>query len=102
MTDPSEVGVSGPLEPLATGFASSLVRQGYTPNSATSQMHLMAHLSRWLAGEGVEARGAPPPGGAGGPGGGRGARPTGPLRGEAQGAAATSARPPAPRRPPPP
>ena len=56
MADPSEVGVSGPLEPWATGFASSLVRQGYTPNSATLQMHLMAHLSRWLAGEGVEAR----------------------------------------------
>src|SRR2546426_788618 len=56
MTDPSEGGVSRPLQPLATGLASSLVREGYTPNSATSQMHLMAHLSRWLAGEGVEAR----------------------------------------------
>jgi integrase/recombinase XerD len=55
MADPSEVGVSGPLASWATGFASSLVRQGYTPNSAISQMHLMAHLSRWLAGEGVEA-----------------------------------------------
>jgi hypothetical protein len=59
MADPSEIGVSGPLAPWATGFASSLVRQGYTPNSAISQMHLMAHLSRWLAGEGVAARGAP-------------------------------------------
>jgi integrase/recombinase XerD len=56
MADPSEVGMSGPLSSLATGFASSLVRQGYTPNSAISQMHLMAHLSRWLDGEGVEAR----------------------------------------------
>jgi integrase/recombinase XerD len=56
MADPSEVGMSGPLASLATGFASSLVRQGYTPNSAISQLHLMAHLSRWLAGEGVEVR----------------------------------------------
>lgn len=56
MADPSEVGVSGPLSSLATGFASSLVQQGYTRNSAISQMQLMAHLSRWLAREGVEAR----------------------------------------------
>jgi integrase/recombinase XerD len=56
MADPSEVGMSGPLSSWATGFARSLVRQGYTPNSATSQVHLMAHLSRWLDGEGVEAR----------------------------------------------
>ena len=56
MADPSEVGMSGPLASWATGFASSLVRQGYTPNSAISQMHLMAHLSHWLAREGVEAR----------------------------------------------
>jgi integrase/recombinase XerD len=55
MKDPSEVRVSGPLAPWARGFASSLVRQGYTSNSATLQMHLTAHLSHWLAGEGVEA-----------------------------------------------
>ena len=48
--------MSGPLSSWATGFASSLVRQGYTRNSAISQMQLMAHLSRWLASEGVEAR----------------------------------------------
>ena len=56
MEDPSEVGMSGPLSSWATGFASSLVRQGYTRNSAISQMQLMAHLSRWLASEGLEAR----------------------------------------------
>jgi integrase/recombinase XerD len=54
MTDPSEVRVSGPLAPWATGYAHSLVRQGYTPNSATLHMHLTAHLSRWLAAEGVD------------------------------------------------
>lgn len=53
---PSHVRVSGPLEPLAAGFADWLVRQGYTPTSATLQMYLMAHLSRWLAGEGLDLR----------------------------------------------
>jgi len=51
MKDPSHVHVSGPLERYAAGFAHSLVRQGYTFNSATLQLFLMAHLSRWLAGE---------------------------------------------------
>ncbi len=57
MTDPSGIRVSGPLEAFAAGFASELSRQGYTPRSAGFQMHLMAHLSRWLAGERLEARG---------------------------------------------
>src|SRR2546428_12039971 len=57
MTDPSSIRVSGPLEAFAAGFASELSRQGYTPRSAGFQMHLMAHLSRWLAGERLEARG---------------------------------------------
>lgn len=56
MLDPSHVHVSGPLEPFAAGFANTLVQQGYTPNSATLQMNLMAHLSRWLAGQGLGAR----------------------------------------------
>jgi integrase/recombinase XerD len=51
MKDPSHVHVSGPLAPYAVGFAHSLVRQGYTFNSATLQLFLMAHLSRWLGGE---------------------------------------------------
>lgn len=50
MTDPSRIRISGPLEVFAAGFASELSRQGYTPNSARLQMHLMAHLSRLLAG----------------------------------------------------
>jgi site-specific recombinase XerD len=48
MTDPSQIRVPGPLEAFAAGFARELSRQGYTPNSARLQMHLMAHLSRWL------------------------------------------------------
>ncbi len=57
MTDPSRIQVSGPLEAFAAGFASELSRQGYTPRSAGFHMHLMAQLSRWLAGEGRDARG---------------------------------------------
>ncbi len=45
MTDPLRIRVSGPLEVFAGGFASALLRQGYTPRSAGFQMHLIAHLS---------------------------------------------------------
>jgi integrase/recombinase XerD len=55
MSDPSRVRVSGPLEPFAAGFAAELQRQGYTPGSACQQMYLFAHLSRWLAGERLDA-----------------------------------------------
>ena len=48
MTDPSLVGVIGSLQPLAAGFATELARQGYTPRSLQTQLHLMAHVSRWL------------------------------------------------------
>ena len=48
MRDPSLVGVIGPLEPFAAGFANELARLGYTPRSLQTQLHLMAHVSRWL------------------------------------------------------
>jgi integrase/recombinase XerD len=53
MNDPSRVRVNGPLEPYATSFGEVLARQGYAPSSAASQLKLVAHLSRWMAGEGV-------------------------------------------------
>lgn len=56
MKNPSHVRVSGPLDPFAAGFARSLSRQGYTPTSAAFQVQLMAHLSRWLTGEGLDVR----------------------------------------------
>lgn len=49
MGKPSRVRVSGPLEPYACGFREELARQGYTSNSASNQVQLMAHASRWLA-----------------------------------------------------
>lgn len=37
----------------AAGFAAELEARGYTPLSAANQLRLMAHLSRWMAAEGV-------------------------------------------------
>ena len=48
MTDPSRVRISGSLQPFAAGFGTELARQGYTPRSVVTQLHLMAHVSRWL------------------------------------------------------
>lgn len=45
--------VVGPLEPYAVGFAAELVRRGYAAGTAAKQVGLAAHLSRWMAGEGV-------------------------------------------------
>jgi integrase/recombinase XerD len=46
--------VSGPLESLASDFTRELLRQGYTKGSALHQIHLVAHLSRWLTDEGLD------------------------------------------------
>lgn len=53
--DPSRARVTGPLQPYAAGFVAELARLGYTNGSACGQMFLMAHVSRWLAGEGLDA-----------------------------------------------
>lgn len=47
--DPSRIYVPDPLKPFATSFVRWLERHGYTPVSATFQLNLMAHWSRWLA-----------------------------------------------------
>jgi integrase/recombinase XerD len=49
MGKPSRVRVTGPLERYAGGFREELARQGYTSHSASNQLQLMAHASRWLA-----------------------------------------------------
>jgi site-specific recombinase XerD len=61
MADPSKVRMTGPLAPFAAGFASELARQGYLPNSLSSQLHLMAHLSRWMTSEAFEPGGLTAP-----------------------------------------
>ena len=53
MGDPARVRVTGGLEPYAAGFAAELSRLGYTKNATTDQLRLLAHLSRWLAAEGL-------------------------------------------------
>ncbi|MGH3791750.1 MAG: tyrosine-type recombinase/integrase [Pseudonocardiaceae bacterium] len=55
MDDVPRVRVVGPLEPYAVGFGVELTRLGYTFFSARLQLGLVAHLSRWLAGEGLDA-----------------------------------------------
>lgn len=61
MKDPSRARVRGPMVPFAHGFVAELSRLGYTPVSASFQLQLMAHLSRWLSGEGLDAAGLEPP-----------------------------------------
>lgn len=55
MKDPSRARVRGPLAPYAQGFVAELRRLGYTPLSASFQMQVMAHLSRWLEGARLDA-----------------------------------------------
>ncbi len=50
--DPSRVHVPGPLNLFAPRFVEWLEAHGYTPLSATFQLNLMAHWSRWLTSEG--------------------------------------------------
>jgi integrase/recombinase XerD len=57
VVDPARARVTGPLQPYAEGFTVELARLGYTSGSAYGQMLLMAHASRWLAGEGLDAGG---------------------------------------------
>lgn len=47
--------VTGPLEPQADGFRAWLAGRGYAASSAAAQLHLMAHLSRWLVQEELTA-----------------------------------------------
>ncbi len=46
--------VRGPLAPYAEGFREDLLGRGYAEGSAAHQIHLMAHLSRWLEARGLE------------------------------------------------
>jgi integrase/recombinase XerD len=46
--------VRGPLACYAEGFREDLLGQGYTQGSVAHQIHLMAHVSRWLEAGGLE------------------------------------------------
>jgi len=41
------------LEPYTRGFVEELDHQSYAPSSAVAQVQLMAHLSRWMADQGL-------------------------------------------------
>src|SRR5215471_1633653 len=58
--DPSRVCVPGPLAEYADDFAAELARLGYRPSSVAFHLRLMAHLSRWLQGQGLVAAGLSP------------------------------------------
>jgi len=53
MSDPSRARVSGPLASYAPGFVAELLSAGYRPVSASFQLQLMAHLSRWMHANGL-------------------------------------------------
>jgi integrase/recombinase XerD len=60
MRDPSRVRVPGPLESYAEDFRGELAGRGYSPDAAAVQLQLMGHLSRWLAGRGLDPTGLTP------------------------------------------
>jgi site-specific recombinase XerC len=60
MGDSLRVRVTGPLQEYAPGFAAELAGLGYRAGSASVQMLTVAHLSRWLAAEGLDAAGLTP------------------------------------------
>jgi integrase/recombinase XerD len=51
--DPLRVVVIGPLAAYAGGFCAELARQGYAAQPASELVQLMAHVSRWLGGQGL-------------------------------------------------
>jgi integrase/recombinase XerD len=55
MSSWTKVKVAGVLAPYASGFGRELRSCGYTDVSAAEQLRLMAHLSRWMAREGLDA-----------------------------------------------
>lgn len=55
MMDPSRFQITGPLKPHVEHVWTALLAQGYTPLSGANLVRLMAHLSRWLEGLGLQA-----------------------------------------------
>jgi len=57
VVDLSRVRQGGVLAPFAPGFTAWLVEAGYAPHGAIKQLHLFAHVSRWLDREGLALAG---------------------------------------------
>lgn len=60
MREVSKVVVPGPLSGAAAGFAGYLEGLGYAPLSVVLRLRLLAHASRWLESEGLDAAGFDP------------------------------------------
>lgn len=58
--DLSRVRITGPLAAYGDGFREELAVRGYAESSAAAQLRLMAHLSRWLDAQGLDAGGLTP------------------------------------------
>lgn len=61
MVGPERVWVTGPLAPYAEGFCAHLVGQAYSVVGRGNHLRLLAHLSRWMAGAGLELGDLEPP-----------------------------------------
>ena len=55
MNDPDRVRVTGPLAQYVAGFRAGLDAARYTRGSIANQLQLMAQMSRWLGGLGLDA-----------------------------------------------
>ena len=57
---PDRVQVRGPLATFADGFREHLGEQGYTPRTKRELLQFLAHLSRWMEAEGLQANSLTP------------------------------------------
>jgi site-specific recombinase XerD len=55
MSTACRVRVTGPLAMYADGFRADLAAQGYAAESADRNLRTLAHVSRWMDGQGVSA-----------------------------------------------
>jgi integrase/recombinase XerD len=51
---PDHVRVRGPLSPFADGYSAHLAERGYLPASMRAHLELLAQVSRWMEGEGLD------------------------------------------------
>jgi len=60
MQNPDRARLAGPLARHAEGFRCDLTRRGYRQGTVARQLRLMAHLSRWMEDQRLEADGLTP------------------------------------------
>ena len=55
MSSTCQVRVTGPLAMYADGFRADLAARGYAAGSADRNLRTLAHVSRWMDGQGLSA-----------------------------------------------